>query len=115
MSYLAKNPAVQTAVKDAVLNNNSNSNSNNWTQDVEAPNNYNSSNTSDLVIDEARLKDLQRHHLILRILYMSTAVFLGLGAGLSLQNQKNLGVIFFAFYVLFFSLLICCFEVALNV
>lgn len=36
-------------------------------------------------------------------------------AGLSLVAQTNIGSAFFAIYVLFFCLLICCFEVGLNV
>lgn len=51
---------------------------------------------------------------MLRLLYMSTAAFLGVAAGLSLVGQTNFGLIFFAFYVFFFALLICCFELGLQ-
>ena len=69
----------------------------------------------DFDIDPDVLKSMKWYHLVLRILYCTAAIFLGVTAGLSLTNQKNLGLIFFAFYVLFFSLLLCCFEVALPV
>ena len=66
-------------------------------------------------IDPAVMKEMQRYHLALRILYMGSAVFLCTAAALSLSNQSDLGLAFFAFYVFFFSALICCFEVALTV
>eukprot|EP00286_Rhodomonas_abbreviata_P021530 CAMPEP_0181296702 /NCGR_PEP_ID=MMETSP1101-20121128/4845_1 /TAXON_ID=46948 /ORGANISM="Rhodomonas abbreviata, Strain Caron Lab Isolate" /LENGTH=227 /DNA_ID=CAMNT_0023401585 /DNA_START=52 /DNA_END=735 /DNA_ORIENTATION=+ len=65
-------------------------------------------------MDPSELKEMQNWHLALRILYMGAAGFLATAAALSLQNQKDLGLIFFAFYVMFFSTMICCFEVALQ-
>jgi hypothetical protein len=70
--------------------------------------------SSEFVIEEATLKSMQNWHLALRLCYMSAAIFMGVAAGLSLQSQKNLGLIFFALYVLFFSAVICCFEFNLQ-
>jgi hypothetical protein len=70
--------------------------------------------SSEFVIEEATLKSMQNWHLALRLCYMSAAIFMGVAAGLSLQSQKNLGLIFFALYVLFFCAMICCFEFNLQ-
>ena len=66
-------------------------------------------------IDPVLLKKMQFYHRILRILYMSAAVIMAAAAGLSLVAQTNISAAFFAIYVLFFCLLMCCFEVGLNV
>jgi hypothetical protein len=66
-------------------------------------------------VDPETLKQMGNYLLALRVLYMTTAIFLGVAAGLSLVGQTDLGLIFFALYVLFFSFLICCFEVGLTV
>lgn len=71
--------------------------------------------SSEFVIEEATLKQMQNWHLALRICYMGAAIFMAVAAVLSLQTQKNLGLIFFALYVLFFSAMICCFEFNLQV
>mmetsp|Transcript_70948 Transcript_70948/g.139343 ORF Transcript_70948/g.139343 Transcript_70948/m.139343 type:complete len:242 (+) Transcript_70948:78-803(+) len=71
-------------------------------------------NTDMSDVDPETMKNMQRHHLALRVLYIGAAVFLSTAAALSLQSQNDLGLIFFAFYVLFFSAIICCFEVALT-
>lgn len=72
-------------------------------------------NTDMSDLDPEVLKQMQRYHLILRLSYMGAAVFLSTAAALSISNQSDLGLIFFAFYVLFFSAILCCFEVALSV
>jgi hypothetical protein len=90
----------------------------NSTQDVEtgyASRPTETGSPSELIIDEAELKEMQKWHLALRLGYIGAAIFLAAASALSLQNQKDVGLAFFAFYVFFFSALICCFEVALNV
>ena len=66
-------------------------------------------------MDPVDEKNMLRHVLAIRILYMTAAILLGAAAGLSLVNQKNVGLAFFALYVLFFSLMICFFELGLSV
>lgn len=83
--------------------------------DIENASSSNSQVVSDFSIEEPVLKEMSRWHLAIRVSYMISAILLGTMAGLSLVNQKDLGLIFFAFYVMFFSLLICCFELALSV
>ena len=68
-----------------------------------------------LDIDPATLKKIRFYHIILRIFYMIASILMGAAAGLSLILQNNLSKAFFAIYVLFFCLLICCFEVGLSV
>ena len=68
-----------------------------------------------LDIDPETLSRMQFYHRILRVLYMLAAVVMGIAAGLSLVNQTNISAAFFAIYVLFFCLLMCCFEVGLHV
>eukprot|EP01039_Chlorochromonas_danica_P016020 gene16020-18895_t len=70
--------------------------------------------SSEFVIEEATLKAMQNWHLALRLSYMAASSFMAIAAGLSLQSQKNLGLIFFALYVLFFSTMIWCFEFNLQ-
>lgn len=71
--------------------------------------------SSEFVIEEETLKSMQNWHLALRLSYMAAAIFMAVAAALSLQSQKDLGLIFFALYVLFFSTMICCFEFNLHV
>ena len=72
------------------------------------------SEAQEFQIDELTLKRMQKYHLILRIGYTGASVFLAAAAVLSLSNQEDFGLIFFAFYVFFFSILMCCFEFALT-
>lgn len=72
-------------------------------------------NTDMSDLDPDVLKQMQRYHLMLRLAYMGDAVFLCTAAALSLTGQSDLGLVFFAFYVFFFSAILCCFEVALTV
>jgi hypothetical protein len=75
------------------------------TQDVSKP----------LDIDPETLKRIRFYHRILRLLYMVASAVMGTAAGLSLVLQTNISAAFFAIYVLFFCLLMCCFEVGLSV
>lgn len=68
-----------------------------------------------LDIDPETLKRIQFYHRILRLLYMIASAVMGTAAGLSLVLQTNISAAFFAIYVLFFCLLMCCFEVGLSV
>lgn len=68
-----------------------------------------------LDLDPALMKRMQFYHRILRISYMVAAIVMSAAAALSLIAQTNISAAFFAIYVLFFCLLMCCFEVGLNV
>mmetsp|Transcript_32732 Transcript_32732/g.55187 ORF Transcript_32732/g.55187 Transcript_32732/m.55187 type:complete len:232 (+) Transcript_32732:40-735(+) len=68
----------------------------------------------ELDIDPVELENMKKYHLALRLLYMGSAVFMATAGALSLQSQSDLGLAFFAFYVMFFSAMICCFEVGMN-
>jgi hypothetical protein len=85
------------------------------TKDVESGDTLKPSGPVPLDLDPALLKRMQFYHAILRVLYMGAAIIMGAAAGLSLVNQSDIGAAFFAIYVLFFCLLMCCFEVGLNV
>ena len=88
-------------------------------QDIESQSIRSSTASADAAnefhIEEATLKSMQMWHLALRICYMIAAVLMATAAALSFQQQGDIGLAFFAIYVLFFSALICCFEVALSV
>ena len=129
---VVENPAVQKAVVAEVVKAASappapaseapgwvtNSNSPNANSDVEKGDSVSATTSqavSDFPIEEETLKNIQKWHLGLRIAYMVAALLMGALAGYSLVGQENLGLIFFAFYVMFFSILICCFELALSV
>ena len=68
-----------------------------------------------LDLDPALMKRMQFYHRILRFSYMVAAIVMSAAAALSLIAQTNVSAAFFAIYVLFFCLLMCCFEVGLNV
>jgi hypothetical protein len=133
----AKNPAVQSAAKAAAKDYATN-NSASWAAedtDIEkgkkspknvpppppssgsfsSPSSQPPMSTELEGIDPAVLKQMQNWHLVLRCAYMSCAILLATVAALSLQNQKDVGLAFFAFYVFFFAIMICCFEVGLIV
>jgi len=57
---------------------------------------------------------MQRWHLILRVSYFASAALLGLAGGLLLSKSPTIGQFFFAVYVMWFALLICCFEIGLS-
>lgn len=112
-----KNPAAQSAAVNAA-NSWANSPTPGYTPPGETSNIQTSAAApvpSDFNVDEQTLKAMGQYHLALRVLYSTAAIFLGVAGGLSLVNQTNLGIIFFAFYVLFFAMLLCCFEIQLQV
>ena len=127
----AKNPKVQAAAKDQIKKEAPGWTNEDVNNDIEKGKSANTAppppkaaaakksaplmNTDMSDVDPEVMKAMQRHHLMLRVLYMGAAVFLSTAAALSLSSQDDLGLIFFAFYVLFFSALVCCFEVALTV
>ncbi len=47
-------------------------------------------------------------------MYGVAAILLGAASALSLIKQTDVGLVFFAIYVFFFALLICCFELGLS-
>ncbi|KAJ1401725.1 hypothetical protein B484DRAFT_457913, partial [Ochromonadaceae sp. CCMP2298] len=65
-------------------------------------------------MDPVMVAEMRKFHLSLRICYMAASIFMATAAALSLANQTDLGLAFFAFYVLFFSAMICCFEVGMS-
>lgn len=69
----------------------------------------------ELDIDPETLKSIKFYHIILRILYMISSILMATAAGYSLVLQTDVSAAFFAVYVIFFCLLLCCFEVGLNV
>jgi hypothetical protein len=118
---VVSNPAVQKAAKDpavqkAARNHISPPSPVSSNQDVEKGNGGGGGGeSSEFVVEAETLKAMEKWHLGLRIAYIGSAAFLAAAAALSLQNQGNIGLAFFAFYVFFFSGLLCCFEFALNV
>lgn len=68
-----------------------------------------------LDLDPALLKRMRFYHWILRSAYMTASIIMGTAAGYSLILQTNISAAFFAIYVMFFCLIMCCFEVGLNV
>lgn len=126
----ASNPAVQKAAKDQIkkemgytppVADNAPGWANGQQADVETGGSARPKSTADasasteFIIDELTLKNMQNYHLALRILYIGASVSLAAAAALSLENQNDVGLVFIAFYVLFFSILICCFEAAISV
>jgi hypothetical protein len=70
---------------------------------------------ADLDLHPEILKQMQRYGLIMRIFYMGCAVLMSTAAWLYiLGGATNFTKIFIAFYVFFFAILICCFELALS-
>lgn len=64
---------------------------------------------------EARImEEMQRAHLVLRLLYISASTFIGVVAGLSMIGETHISTLFFTVYILFFCLMICCFECAFS-
>jgi cell division protein FtsX len=102
----ASNPAVQSAVLKAATSPPPPK------HDIEAAR---GSEASEFIIEEETLKQMRNWHTGLRISYIGAAIFLSAAAALAILNQSDIGIIFFAFYVFFFSVLLCCFEFALNV
>jgi len=90
------------------------------TQDVEKGTPRNSTagserGTTEFIIEKETLEQMQKWHIAVRVFYMVAAILMCTAAVLSLQNQTNLGLVFFGVYTIFFSTMICCFEFALNV
>lgn len=68
---------------------------------------------SEFVASEEEIKKIKKYHLFLRIAYMASAFMMSVGAVLSL-NGAGISTAFIAFYVLFFAVLIFCFECGLK-
>jgi hypothetical protein len=66
--------------------------------------------------DPELAKAMGRLHMIVRICYMIAAIIMGAAAGVNLATgSAAIGAAFFCIYIMFFCLLICCFEVGLTV
>ena len=68
-----------------------------------------------LDLDPELEKRMLFYHRVLRILYQIASSLMGTSAGLSLVNQTNISKVFFAIYVLFFCLIMFCFEIGFSV
>lgn len=66
-------------------------------------------------IDEQTKKDMNSWHLALRVLYCCAAMLLIVSAMLGLLGNADIGITFICFYVVAFSTVLCCTEIALNV
>lgn len=119
---VASNPTAQKAAKAAakvVIEEEAKKYGINPSNDVESGNSGNA-NATDPASAEALgvtpevLKKIQMWGLILRVSYMCASILMAAAAALTIQNA-GLSVIFIALYVFFFAIIICCFEVALNV
>jgi len=66
-------------------------------------------------IDEHAKKDMNNWNLVLRVLYCCAAMFLIVSALLGLLGNTDIGITFICFYVVAFSSVLCCTEIALNV
>jgi hypothetical protein len=119
---IASNPTVQKAARAAVVaaveEETSKYSFTNPSGDLEAPLNPNSRDRSvdqsdDLDISPAELAQLQKWNLILRVSYMVMSLLMAAAACLAFKSA-SLGVAFIALYVFLFSVIICCFELALK-
>jgi hypothetical protein len=66
-------------------------------------------------IDEHAKKDMNNWNLVLRVLYCCAAMLLIVSALLGLLGNTDIGITFICFYVVAFSTVLCCTEIALNV
>jgi hypothetical protein len=119
---VVSNPTVQKAAKAAVVaaveEETSKYSFTNTGGDLEAPLNPSGGDRSeepedDLDISPAELGQLQKWNLILRVSYMVMSLLMAAAACLALEST-TLGGAFVALYVFAFSIVICCFELALK-
>jgi hypothetical protein len=61
------------------------------------------------------IKSMNNWRYILSFFYLTAAINLAVASGLSLVGQTNIGLVFFALYVIFFASIICCYELAFGV
>lgn len=66
-------------------------------------------------IDEQTKKEMNSWNLVLRVLYCCAAILLIVSAMLGLLGSVDIGITFICFYVVAFSTVLCCTEIALNV
>lgn len=129
---VAQDPKVQAAVKDAFLSAATDAATPAWAKDSYAPpavagipvaeattsrdtvSNPDPNSGKEFECDPEVLRDMKRWHLYLRLLYMLAACFLGLAGGLILAAAPSITQFFFCFYVMFFALILCCFEIGLD-
>ncbi len=119
---VAKDPKVQAAVKDAVLQSVVGEKPA-WASDTPPPppsatsdvENQKAPEVDDFECDPEVLKNMQRWHLALRLLYFCAAILLGAAGGYMLTQAPAIAQFFFAVYVLFFASMLCCFELGFKV
>lgn len=120
VSAAASNPTVQkaaTAAAKVVVEEESKKYglSPSTNNDVESQNKIDPASAEALGVTPEILKKIQLWGLILRVSYMAVSILMAACAALKLQDNPSLSVVFIALYVFFFAIIICCFEVALNV
>ena len=61
------------------------------------------------------VSELNKYKYILAFFYCTAAINLSVAAGLDLVGQQDIGIVFFALYIIFFSTILCCYECAFGV
>lgn len=129
---VARDPKVQSAVKDAAVNAIlEDPNTPKWAKDSYSPPAVPGAaedleggkgqsippppESEPFECDPETLAEMKKHHLVLRISYIVAAIIMGAAGGIILTKTPSLGQAFFGLYVMFFTLIICCFEVGLDV
>jgi len=106
----ASNPNVQKAVVGAAVNHVTGG------QDVESQRPSAAGNGGDddrLGVSEETLAAMKKWHLGMRLAMVGTAILMALASVLTLQGSPSVSTAFICFYVLFFAVLLFCFEFGL--
>jgi len=61
------------------------------------------------------LKGMNTMRYVLAFFYLASAINLAVASGLSLVGATDVGRICFALYIIFFSAILCCYEIAFGV
>ena len=61
------------------------------------------------------LKGMNTMRYVLAFFYIASAINLAVASGLSLVGATDVGLICFALYIIFFSGILCCYEIAFGV
>lgn len=64
-------------------------------------------------VPQEEMSKCQKYHQLLRVAYMANAIFMSFVAVKEMLLQTDVAILCFSFYVLMFSVLICCFEAQL--
>lgn len=120
---VASDPAVQKATYNAVKDHYLPPKQKERESDVEAQSNQKNKALQDvstedeptqLDIDPEELKMMEKYGLWLRGIFMIISILMAAAACVELEDT-DVATAFIALYVLFFSIIICCFELALSV